>query len=421
MSSTSSRARSVAGPAGSNGPATAPSWRARSTRGGAKSSPPGIPAASCTPTSGISPEIVSSRTLAISPTSSSEALPASRSAGPTPRERALRTITSSGNGSASSSKSDLFGARLRIALAQELKASTGWSMRWVKEATPRGYAWWVLRMPARTMRESECGLLLPTPRASDIAAGGNRSGDRKDEMSSMARWARETLPTPMGGSRAERGGTPMDASAWARERMAKLIPTPRASDTHGVDHPREGRKNGLDLPGTLYPMLGTPRSSAGYDSDEFGPGAAPNPRKLIFTMLPTPQAHDTAAPKTAEQIKAMRARAKPRKNGGPPGISNLNEKMNSMLPTPIASPSRSARASPETMGKNSRPLSETSGHLGLTGTADSPVSQRRALLLGLVCWMMGQGPDFLLACATVPLPRSATRSSTRSRKRSAGQ
>jgi hypothetical protein len=119
----------------------------------------------------------------------------------------------------------------------------------------------------------------------------------------------------MGGSRAERGGTPMDASAWARERMNTMLGTLRASDAQ------------------------------------------------------------KAGPNQANSHKA---------------------------PTPA-----------HMMAKNSRPLSETSGSIGLTGTAASPVSQRRALLLGLVLWMMGQDRSFLQACATVPLPRSATRSSRR--------
>jgi hypothetical protein len=38
-------------------------------------------------------------------------------------------------------------------------------------------------------------------------------------------------------------------------------------------------------------------------------------------LWPTAQAHDAQGAKTPEQIEAMRARAKPRKGGGPPGIS----------------------------------------------------------------------------------------------------
>jgi hypothetical protein len=47
---------------------------------------------------------------------------------------------------------------------------------------------------------------------------------------------------------------------------------------------------------------------------------------------PTPQAHDHKPPKTPEQIEAMRARAPKRPNGGPPGISNLNEVVLQMVP-----------------------------------------------------------------------------------------
>jgi hypothetical protein len=52
---------------------------------------------------------------------------------------------------------------------------------------------------------------------------------------------------------------------------------------------------------------------------------------------PTPQEHDASSPKTPEQIEAMRAQALPRKTGGPPGFSNLNETAQlASWPTPMA-------------------------------------------------------------------------------------
>ena len=53
---------------------------------------------------------------------------------------------------------------------------------------------------------------------------------------------------------------------------------------------------------------------------------------------PTPQAHDHATPKTPEQIEEMRVRAPKRSSGGPPGISNLNEVVTLMRPSPYATP-----------------------------------------------------------------------------------
>jgi hypothetical protein len=294
-------------------PVTARSRPAKSILGADLFSPLDTPAASCTTTSEHSPQIASVPTLDISPTSSSVPLHARKSHPQTARERALLTITYSGNGRVSSSRCDLFGARLRIALTHAFQASTGYSMHWTKRGTPHGHSWWVLTMPARTIGENGFCSLLPTPKASEVAAGNNRSGDRSHETASVSQMLRR--------------------------------------------------------------LLGTPRTSSGYDSDKFGPGAAPNPRKLIYTMPPTPTACDI----------------------------------------------RSGRASPETMAKNSRQLSETSGALGLTGTVAFPASQRRALLLGLVLWMMGQGTDFLQACATAPLPRSAMLSSRKSRMRSEKQ
>lgn len=56
---------------------------------------------------------------------------------------------------------------------------------------------------------------------------------------------------------------------------------------------------------------------------------------------PTPQSHDATCPKTPEQIEAMRARAPKRSNGGPPGISNLNEVVLQMRPAPYPTPNAS--------------------------------------------------------------------------------
>ena len=56
---------------------------------------------------------------------------------------------------------------------------------------------------------------------------------------------------------------------------------------------------------------------------------------------PTPQSHDHACPKTLEQIAEMRLRAPKRSNGGPPGISNLNEVVMQMAPAPYPTPNAS--------------------------------------------------------------------------------
>jgi hypothetical protein len=56
---------------------------------------------------------------------------------------------------------------------------------------------------------------------------------------------------------------------------------------------------------------------------------------------PTPQSHDHACPKTPEQIAEMRARAPKRTSGGPPGISNLNEVVQTMVPAPYPTPNAS--------------------------------------------------------------------------------
>jgi hypothetical protein len=59
------------------------------------------------------------------------------------------------------------------------------------------------------------------------------------------------------------------------------------------------------------------------------------------SAYPTPQAHDARPAKTLEQIEAMRDRAPRRANGGPPGISNLNEVVLQMSPAPYPTPNAS--------------------------------------------------------------------------------
>lgn len=373
MSSTFSAVQRVDGAPVLSGPICEPSPLASLMAGADSCSQPTTQDAECTPTSENSPPIDCDPISATSPMSSL-ALPLVRkSAPPTAKERALRTIISSGTGRASSSKSDLYGVRLRTALAQELKASTGYSMRWKRQTTPAGHAWWVLTMPAPITDENDFGSLLPTPSATSY--GSNRGGA---------------------------AGRTGDAGPS----LASLIPTPTASCAS--QWPRHGErpsKEGQTLADILPKMLNTPRASRGYDSEEFSGGTAMNPRKLVYTMIPTPRASDATASGIRSGDRSQELAT----------VAQL------LLPTPTARDTRSDRASDQTMERNSRPLSETSGSLGPTGTVESPVSQRRALLLGLVLWMMGQAPSWLRACATAPSQRSVTPSSRKSQKPSGGQ
>lgn len=56
---------------------------------------------------------------------------------------------------------------------------------------------------------------------------------------------------------------------------------------------------------------------------------------------PTPKAWDTENPKTPKQLEAQRARAKPRKDGGPPGIRNLKDTA-ANWPTPTCADAESS-------------------------------------------------------------------------------
>lgn len=106
------------------------------------------------------------------------------------------------------------------------------------------------------------------------------------------------------------GTTLLDAARLTAE-MPRPYSTPMASDVKGTRPPTVQRGTG-GLPTEVASML------------------RPAP-------YPTPQAHDMKCPKTIEQIEEMRARAPTRSNGGPPGISNLNEVVQLMDPDAITS------------------------------------------------------------------------------------
>ena len=92
-------------------------------------------------------------------------------------------------------------------------------------------------------------------------------------------------------------------------------------------------------------------------------------------LLPTPQAHDSATPKTPEQIAEMRDRAPRRKAGGPPGISNLNEIVPQLLPTPNATDGKGAST---TVGSPQRYRKDNGRPYGL-GDANLPLAVEQLL------------------------------------------
>ena len=163
---------------------------------------------------------------------------------------------------------------------------------------------------------------------------------------------------------------------------------------------------------SLSSMLATPlASTAGsHDSHRGGSRATAQGRRgadlgsQLAAMMPTP---------LASHADGSRGQMGTR-NGKP---RRKNDLAAMMPPTPTVRDTRSDMASPETMDRNSRPLSETAGELGLTGTAASPVWQRRALLLGLVLWLMGAPEGWFQGCETPSSAPRATRSSHRSPKR----
>jgi hypothetical protein len=230
--------------------------------------------------------------LGISQASLSGAPPARTSPAPTPRARASKASAAASISKpfASSEKSALVGSLLKIALISELEAQTACSLRWRQSATPAGRSWCVLamgeaeqaseptmngrgpgssdatltRLPTPMasdgMRDGKGGgagstypfrMILSTPRASDMKAGGHGDAGRMGSVRHQINQAMLATPTA---SDAHRGGkmiNPKDgprgyhlreeiamgeavmSGRFVPHSVARMMPTPLAGDRKG--------------------------------------------------------------------------------------------------------------------------------------------------------------------------------------------
>jgi hypothetical protein len=216
-------------------------------------------------------------------TSSSEAPLAKTSAAPT---RKVKASTAKGRGSssklsASSENVALVGSLLKTALISELGATPS-SLRWKHSATPAGRSWFVLETLEPTTNAPALGssvatssklptpmamdgqrngagggagstypfrMILATPRASDMKAGGHGDTGRTGTVRHMLATPRKT-----DADRGFRGNTLSQLQGHA-SRHAGMLPTPRKSDAHhGPDlrNSRGERTNGTNLPTFLH-------------------------------------------------------------------------------------------------------------------------------------------------------------------------
>lgn len=109
-----------------------------------------------------------------------------------------RAAGSTSKPSASSENADLVGSLLKTALISELAALTESSLSWKNSATPSGHSWFVLETSGPTTSGPGVGLsgLMPTPRASDMKAGGHGDTGRMGTVRHVMQVAQEMLPTP---------------------------------------------------------------------------------------------------------------------------------------------------------------------------------------------------------------------------------
>ena len=265
-------------------------------------------------------------------------------------------------------KCDPVGSALRTSLGSALADMTGFTMRWKRQATPSGRSWWVLGTPERPTSgtgSGSSGGVLPTPKASDADRGG-----RGDLIQAIRGNPNKHFTMPYPADYPEQWKPlPGETSTEYWERMER--------QDQATGHLRR-----------RGPALPTPRPCSGLRS------RGVNQTELERALLGTPTA-------------ALKVRSAAHAAGRAPNPKEL-------LATPTKRDWRSGKASQATHDRNSRPLSEQAYQRGITGTA---------ALLTLVEWMMGFPARWLLdAALAVPVsPPTATRSSPRSPKRSAGQ
>lgn len=209
---------------------------------------------------------------------------------------------------------------------------------------------------------ADLGRLLPTPRATDNTGG--RDEPRPDGKSLALNDVEVLLPTPVA---QPSGNTPEEhlRKKPGRTQVTDLavlvendLPTPNASDmTGGGQHPskREGHSRQV-----IDEVLGLPGAEK---------------------LLPTPQAHDAATPKTPEQVAAGRAKGA--------GVRNLNEVAPHELP--VVPPVGWSPFNTEAWGPYAVAIARWSLILGRE--APAPVAPNRndrpALTAEFAEWMMG--------------------------------
>lgn len=197
--------------------------------------------------------------------------------------------------------------------------------------------------------------LLPTPVARD---GKGRTSMNRDGGPGLADLGR-LLPTPRATDNTGGRDEPRpDGKSLALNDVEVLLPTPNASDmTGGGQHPskREGHSRQV-----IDEVLGLPGAEK---------------------LLPTPQAHDAATPKTPEQVAAGRAKGA--------GVRNLNEVAPHELP--VVPPVGWSPFNTEAWGPYAVAIARWSMILGRE--APAPVAPNRngrpALTAEFAEWMMG--------------------------------
>ena len=225
----------------------------------------------------------------------------------------------------------------------------------------KGFSGWPTPMAQQANGEPEAFL----ERKRKSVARGNSMGVSLTDLNMVAKTAGWPTPTKgnADGSQMAKGasttGRRPDGSkaTVSLNQVAQTAgwPTP-VTEERGESSRLTGYLVGKPVPPSeQYKTVGwnTPRATDGSNGGPNQAGGA-LPADAAQAGWPTPQAHDSATPKTAEQLAAMKAKGH--------GASNLNEAVTGWA-TPTARDGRSEHGSPEMMARRSnrsegKPLSK---------------------------------------------------------------
>jgi hypothetical protein len=217
--------------------------------------------------------------LDVSISSAADSL-ANPSPSPESKERRKTTATSGRKCAGLLHSRDPLGLLAKTLLASSRWHSTTCSLTWKPSATPRGRLLFRLVPSMRTIDETVCGSLVPTPRATDGSKGGRA---REKDFGSLAAYVTRDglLPTPtaqtygtnQGGAMGRTGKARPSLETMARRGMFWATPTVKGDYNRAGLSAASGDGLATQVGGALNPtwvewLMGFPEGWTALDASE---------------------------------------------------------------------------------------------------------------------------------------------------------